>query len=312
MLCYDFVEFPTKNFIFNGFNTTIFFDEYFNEIEERTIEIEKIWPYKLATNIEKDRLYVSDRSNYKILVFNENFDVLNSWNDETLRRLSLVDGLCFNNNRLYLTDSYNNQIIVFEEYDEVNKFPNFDGHKQKLKIEGYSPLDIKVHSVNEEETMVCVICFDFNRPGRLRSVPIVCILYDYELLIYKLKKEHFGLITHFEIQNVFYRDWFQRHFFFYHSKFYQICFHSQKIILFEDYGQKIEEIQGLEDVMKEEDINFNKFLDFANVISYQNGLLFFIRSKGYNIESFYESIILKIVPVHYSGIKQSEAVKENA
>ena len=67
----------------------------------------------METNVEKDRLYVSDRNNYEILVLNENFEILISWNDEKFRKSSLVDGLCFNNNRLYLTDSHNNQIIFF-------------------------------------------------------------------------------------------------------------------------------------------------------------------------------------------------------
>ena len=108
-----FFEFPPNNFIFINKNIKFYFYENFKEIKEEKIDRAIIHPYKLETNVEKDRLYVSDRNNYEILVLNENFEILISWNDEKFRKSSLVDGLCFNNNRLYLTDSHNNQIIFF-------------------------------------------------------------------------------------------------------------------------------------------------------------------------------------------------------
>ena len=298
------IEFPKNYVIYISPKKTYFFDEYVKEIKKKKIDDEKIWPYRLATNLEKNRLYVSDRLSYKIVVFNKNFEILNSWID--LSKTSLVDGLCFENNRLYLTDSDNNQIIVFQDYDNVNKFTNFDGHQQILKIDGYSPLDIKVHSINAEETMVCVICFDSNK-SRNKEFPILYLSYDYYLQIYKLQKESFARITFQKIKNLGFRDWSFRHYFFYHSYFYYISFESKKIILYKDYGNEKKEIIGLEDIMKE-DLNLN---GFGNVTTYQDGLLLFYRSKSNNIDRFYQNIFLKISSVyHHSETNKLEEVEK--
>jgi hypothetical protein len=275
----------------------LYFDEDFMEIKENKIDINKIKPFRLATNPEKDRLYIADELFYKIVVTNENFEILISWTAKDYDKNYSITGLCFENNQLYVTDTNFCQIKVYKVYDEIKKYPDFNNQALIVQINDYNPIGIKVQSVNIEETMICVMCLkceDVKNKGNY---------YDYKpnfyLHIYNHKKEICNLIANLEIKyfNHFIFNPLQ-HFFFYHSKFYQICFETKKLILYQDFGKIKVEIIELQEIFKDNiDLDMTDLYYQKNELvltNFQDGLVLFFRIRC--DDGIYEKTFLKILP----------------